>query len=415
MSIRKRTWTTRKGKREAWIVDYSDQHRKRRHKTFDKKGDATNFAATTRVQIGEGTHVADSTSVTVQKAGELWLESCKAAGLERNTLQTYRQHLDHHIVLSRIGRVKLSKLSAPVIRDFQDWLRTDKEPPKEANIKVPRSEAMIRAITRSLGSILGDAQERGLVVRNAVRELNSRRRQRSHQDRHNGKLKVGVDIPTPAEVKALLGAAEGRWRPFLLVAVFTGLRSSELRGLRWDDVDLKAGELHVRQRADNKNNMGDPKSAAGERTVPLPPTVLNELREWKLKCPKQDGKLWLVFPNGKGNVERHGNNVRRGLKPTMIAAGLTSPVLDELGIPKRDDQGRPIVKAKYTGLHTLRHFFASWCINRKEQGGLGLPVKVVQERLGHASIVMTMDTYGHLFPRGDDLAELAAAEQLLLG
>jgi integrase len=76
-----------------------------------------------------------------------------------------------------------------------------------------------------------------------------------------------------------------------------------------------------------------------------------------------------------------------------------------------DKNGKP----KYTGLHALRHFYASWCINRKEDGGLALPPKVVQHRLGHSSITMTMDTYGHLFPRGDDGTELAAAEKALLG
>jgi integrase len=70
--------------------------------------------------------------------------------------------------------------------------------------------------------------------------------------------------------------------------------------------------------------------------------------------------------------------------------------------------------AKYTGLHALRHFYASWCINRRQDGGLELPAKLVQTRLGHSSIVMTLDTYGHLFPRGDDGAELAAAERDLL-
>lgn len=99
----------------------------------------------------------------------------------------------------------------------------------------------------------------------------------------------------------------------------------------------------------------------------------------------------------------------------MEEAGIVLPVLDERGIAKRDAEGRPIVEAKYTGLHTFRHFFASWCINRKEDGGLGLPAKVVQERLGHSSITMTMDTYGHLFPRGDDKAELAEGVRFLLG
>ena len=141
--------------------------------------------------------------------------------------------------------------------------------------------------------------------------------------------------------------------------------------------------------------MGAPKSAAGERTVPLPPTVVNTLREWKLACPK--GELDLIFPNGSGKVEFHANVLQRGLWPTMIAAG----VVTETGQPK------------YKGLHALRHFYASWCINRKADGGLELPPKVVQYRLGHSSIVVTMDTYGHLFPRGDDSAELAAAEAAL--
>jgi integrase len=73
-----------------------------------------------------------------------------------------------------------------------------------------------------------------------------------------------------------------------------------------------------------------------------------------------------------------------------------------------------MLQPKYTGLHALRHFYASWCINRREDGGLELPPKVVQHRLGHSSIMVTMDTYGHLFPRTDDGSELAAAETALL-
>ena len=89
--------------------------------------------------------------------------------------------------------------------------------------------------------------------------------------RGEGRLKVGVDIPSTDEIKAIIAAMPERWRPLLLTAIFTGLRSSELRGLRWSDVDLKAGELHVRQRADRYNVIGKPKSKAGHRTVPLGP------------------------------------------------------------------------------------------------------------------------------------------------
>jgi integrase len=179
--------------------------------------------------------------------------------------------------------------------------------------------------------------------------------------------------------------------------MLTGLRSSELRGLCWPAVDLKKSEIHVRQRADKFNRMGAPKSKSGQRTVPMPPILVNALREWKLACPPSP--LGLVFPTGDGGVEALTNIVQRGLQPAQVAAG----VVTKAG------------KAKYTGLHALRHFYASWCINRREDGGLGLPLKMVQHRLGHASIQLTADVYGHLFPTDDSGAELAAAQNALFG
>src|SRR5262249_10509853 len=113
----------------------------------------------------------------------------------------------------------------------------------------------------------------GLIVRNPVHEVRGKRHKRraDSQERRGSKLKVGVDIPTPDEIKRIIGAATGKWRPFLLTAIFTGLRASELRGVRWQDIDLKKGELNVRQRADRYRQIGAPKTEAGERTVPPPP------------------------------------------------------------------------------------------------------------------------------------------------
>jgi integrase len=174
------------------------------------------------------------------------------------------------------------------------------------------------------------------------------------------------------------------------------LRASELRGLRWDDVDLRQARLYVRQRADRYKKIGKPKSESGERTVPLPPMVVNTLREWKLKCPKSE--YGIVFPTGAGGIEYHSNIVHRGLGPTQIAAGIVT----------KDS------KPKYPGLHSLRHFYASWCINRIKDGGLELPLKMVQERLGHSTLALTADVYGHLFPSGDDGTELKEAERFFL-
>jgi integrase len=405
MSVRKRAWVTSKGiEKEAWVVDYVDQTGKRRLKTFAKKKAADNFEATANVEIRAGIHTADSASKTIAEAGKLWLETGDKAGLERSTLAAYRQHLKLHIE-PYLGNVKLSQLSAPMVREFEDKLARGDMP--EGAQPQPRTRTMVRKVRVSLSSLLSDAQERGLVSRNVVRDLRRTRArgvERKAERRQKGKLKVGVDIPTREEIKAIVEAAKGRWRPVLLTAIFTGLRASELRGLRWVDVDLDKRELHVRQRADRYSAIGKPKSESGERTVPLTPIVVNTLREWKLACPKSEAGF--VFPSTGGLVEHHKNIVERGLVPTLIAASVA--------IEEEGSDGKLVKRAKYTGLHALRHFYASWCINRRVDGGLELPAKVVQERLGHSSIMMTMDVYGHLFPRGDDSAELEAAERSLL-
>lgn len=411
MSIRKRTWTTAKGEEKtAWIVDYTDIKGKRRLKTFKLKKQAEAFEATAKVEVREGVHVADRETVNVKKAGEFWIATGVGEDLERSTINQRRRHLKFHIE-PFLGDTLLSKVDA---RAFEDRLRAE-----------GRSPAMVKKALSSLGSIFADAIERKLATRNPVREMRRSRKgkERRAEKRHKGKLKVGVDIPTRDEVKALVGALSGRWRPLLLAAIFAGLRSSELRGLRWQDVDLDARTISVHQRADEFGDIGRPKSEAGERTIPVPPMVINAMKEWKLGYSRpvigraEDGKpiredarpSHLIFANGAGKVESHANIINRGLIPAMVAAGVTV----ETG--ERDEEGNPISAAKYTGLHALRHFYASWLINRPKDGGLGLPLKVVQERMGHSSITMTADVYGHLFPRADDADELAAAEAALLG
>jgi integrase len=392
-------WKNSKGDaKEAWVVDYVDQSGRRRLKTFKKKKPADAYHAQAHVDIREGTHAPDSASITIAEAADLWIESCEGRQLERSTIESYRQHVRFHI-RPFLGKIKLSQVIAPLVRDFEDKLRRGDPAPGQGEGTV-RSQAMVKKIIGSLGALLADAQERGLVARNVVRDLRSRRKKgidRRAEKRQKGKLKVGKDIPTRQEIKAIADHLTGRWRPAVLTAIFTGLRSSELRGLRWADVDFKRNELHVRQRVDQYRAFGAPKSESGERTIPLPPIVVNTLKEWKLACPK--GSADLCFPTGKGTPENHANLVNRGLIPTQIAAGVVGP------------DGN----AKYPGLHALRHFYASWCVNSKDDGGLGLSAKAAQARLGHSTIVMTLDTYGHLFPRGDDGSELAEAQRSLLG
>jgi integrase len=394
MSVRKREWTTASGEQKtAWVCDYVDQHGKRRLKTFERKKDADAFASKTHVEVMDGSHVADGASVTVAEAGRLWLSSGERDKLERSTLEQRRNHLKHHI-LPFIGSMRLSKLNVPTVAAFRDRLHDE-----------GRSTAMIGKVVGSLGSIISEAQERGLINRNPVRDMRGRKKAKKG-GRDKLRIKSGRDFPAPSEIKAFLSALVGRWRPLLLTAVFSGLRASELRGLRWQDLDFDARTISVHQRADAFNEIGVPKSESSARTIPVPPIVLNTLREWKLACPK--GELDLVFPNKAGRIQSLRNIVIRGLIPAMEKAGVT------VDTGEKDENGKPILKAKYSGLHALRHFYASWCINSTKDGGLGLSPKRVQERLGHATLAMTTDTYGHLFPSGDDGEELAAAERALL-
>src|SRR5262245_26413799 len=203
MSVRKRTWTNRDGSRsEAWIAEYTDFNKKRRLRTFEKRGEAVAFEASVANDLRGGTHVPDRDSVTVAEAGQLWLKSCEANGLERTTVDYYKQHLDRHIV-PLIGAVKLSRLTMPMVRGFTDKLA------------LARSSTMVRKARISLGALLSDAQERGLVGQNVVHALPRHRRSKDARAaaRQNGKLKVGVDIPSLDEIRAIIAAASDERRP----------------------------------------------------------------------------------------------------------------------------------------------------------------------------------------------------------
>jgi integrase len=367
-TIRKRTWLTRAGEKTAWIVDY--QHNGKQHiKTFATKREAADWRAEMQVDVKQGTHTPASKSITVAVAGVLWLTQAEVDGCEASTVMQYRQHLNLHIA-PYLGEVKLAELAPATVQDFRNRL-----------IREGRSQVMAKKVTSSLGAILAHAMAAGRVSRNVVHELSrsTAKRRRRIEQRHMKRLEVGVGIPSKDELRAMLAAAQGRWRPLVVTAIFTGLRASELRGLTWDDVDLDGAVLRVRQRADRWNRIGSPKSATGQREVPLAPMAVHALKEWRLACPKAAANL--VFPNGKGRPEQITAIHYRGLGPLQKAAGIT-------------DTDKP----KY-GLHALRHAAASLFIEQ------GFSPKRVQALMGHSTIQMTFDIYGHLFPSQDSDAE----------
>jgi integrase len=381
MSVREKIqkWTTPEGELKEmrwWLADYKDGTGRRHQVRFKRKKDAEAHEQTQRVAIRAGTHVSLDSNLTVADVAEKWITKVEANARERSTSRQYRQHINLHI-LPRIGALKLAKLQKGHVEAFRDSLISGDQ---------ALSRPMAHKVLRSLKSMLKVVRCSHLADDVKV-EIDKRKKR---------KLEVGRDIPTIEEVARMVKAAkQPKMRALLMTAATTGLRASELRGLRWSDVDLlSARELHVRQRADRWNQIGPPKSEGSRRTIPLGPELILALKEWKLACPK--GEHDLVFPTSTGAIEHH-KNMLKSLAPVMKAAHVL----------KND---RP----KYA-LHAFRHFFASWCINPADRGGRELPAKVVQTLLGHSSVVMTLDVYGHLFRDGSDRAELAASEKALFG
>jgi integrase len=374
LSVRKRTWTTARGEEKtAFIVDYFNSAGGRRHETFTTKAEAKRRHAQLVLDVSKGA-ISTGRKTTINVAAQKWFDHLKDEDRERATLAQYDAHLRLHI-LPTMGRKRLSDINEDVVQAFRKHL-----------LDSGRSRAMAAKVWVTFKSVLRHARVAHMAQ--GVPGISQNRRGKR-------KLEPGVDIPTNAEIKRLYDATAGstpsakRKRALVLVAAFCGLRASELRGLRWQDVKLEERELHVTQRADRYNAIGSPKSASSRRTVPLSPDVAHALREWKIA----QGSYDLVFCNLSGNIDSHGN-VLRSLLPVMRNARLVG-------------------KARYA-LHALRHYFASWCINPKDRGGRGLSPKVVQEWLGHSTIAMTLDVYGHLFKEVDQ-SELALSTASVLG
>src|SRR5262245_54484441 len=147
---------------------------------------------------------------------------------------------------------------------------------------------MRRKVITNLKTAISFAQGRGLVAQNVARGV---RIKVNDRETSSGPLRAGVDFPSMAELNALIDNATPRWRPFIITAIFTGMRLGELRGLPWRDVDLANGVIHVRQRANRWGRMGPPKSKAGKRDIPLAPIVINSLKQWRESCPSANS-IW---------------------------------------------------------------------------------------------------------------------------
>ena len=169
----------------------STRRGKRRLKTFTEKKEADSSRQPPTWRFGPVSIPQTASASRSPKLGSFGWKPVSEAGLERATLDAYRQHLRLHIN-PYLGNLKLSQLSAPMVREFEDKLARDEMP--EGAKPEPRSPAMVRKVRTSLSALLSDAQARGLVSRNVVRELRRARKrgkERQAEKRQKGKLKVG--------------------------------------------------------------------------------------------------------------------------------------------------------------------------------------------------------------------------------
>lgn len=183
-------------------------------------------------------------------------------------------------------------------------------------------------------------------------------------------------IAEPAEARALLDAMpEIEDRALWATALYAGLRRGELRALRWSDVDLDAGEIHVRRAWDDKQGEQAPKSKAGTRTVPIFDTLAPLLAALKGRTGR--GGFDLVF----------GDAPEEPFQPAAVN--------------RRAQRAWETAGLERIGLHECRHTFASVAIYAR------VDLKRIQAYMGHASLAMTVDTYGHLLKTGEEEARAA--------
>ncbi len=183
-------------------------------------------------------------------------------------------------------------------------------------------------------------------------------------------LRKEAHFLTPRELQVLMEAALPQHEALISVACLTGMRRGELLALSWDDVDYLNNRLFVRK-AVSGGKISMPKSQYSRRLINIPRSVMELLRkhEARLRAELPQNLLDLVFPNKSGNLMEHSSLFRYCFWPTLKRAGL------------------PRIR-----FHDLRHSFASMLIHRGEN------IKYVQRVLGHSSVQVTIDVYGHLLP-----------------
>jgi integrase len=330
---------------------FSARDQKTIRKTFKTLSEARAWRAETHAALRAGT-VRAPTRATLAEAAEDWLAAAQAEIIRTRSgtpykpsaLRAYEQALRTK-VLPELGHLRLSAISRSAVQDLVDSL-----------VASGRSPSTVRNAILPLRAIYRRALTRADVLVNPTLGL-ALPAQRGKRDR----------IADPPEAARLLDALSPDDRAVWATALFAGLRRGEIRGLRSRDVDFERGLIRIEQSWDDKAGPIEPKSRAGRRRVPMAKPLRAHLAAHRLRKPTVDeGDLF--FGDEQGEALNAGALLRRA-RASWDRADLA-----------------PI------GLHECRHSYAALMI------AAGVNVKALSVYMGHSSITVTLDRYGHLMP-----------------
>ena len=330
---------------------------KQKWRTFQRRKDAERFLMGAVKATHEGTY-QDVTPTLMAAVFDRWLTHSldvrvKQGLLKVSTAKIYKSMLTTHL-RPAFGEIRSDRLRPAVLADWAreraDEIAVGELAPKFYNNLLNLLHAVLTWARHPAQAYLAHDPLVGV-----------RRLPRAHVERA---------FLEPGEIPRLLTAAgeDARDTTILALAVWSGLRRGELFGLRWEDIDFADGWIAVR-RSIYQGAVTTPKTAHSIRNVDVPAGLLACLAIYRAYCPPRPGGF--LFRNDDGRPLNPDNWTMRALRPMLRRA---------------EDSG-----VRQIGLHGLRHTYASLLINQNE------PLKYVAKQLGHASIQITADLYGHLF------------------
>lgn len=388
----------------SWRATWIGADGKRRSKNFPRKGDADAHLKLVDHGVSGGSPTMSVLQLAEAHYG--WFEGLVRIGKRSpGTLDGYESHIDCHIKADpAFAKLKLCDLTTVKCQEFLDALLTR-----------TGSLDLVDRLRGSLVTWCAFGQRKGWLVANPARACTVER------EEGGGDEDAKCEIPAKADLSKLIRAAgEGpapiRDTAVLRLLMFGGFRISELLGMADDAVDFTAAgaNAYVRESLERRHKvLRPPKSKKGRRKVPIGKIGANSVRAWRMargparafmhtnQRREQTRVLGRLFPNPDGgDLWGYDDFTRDCWVPMMRRAGLVEMIPDAKG------KNRPVPAFSP---HTLRHVAASLWIDQN------LKQKKVQELLGHATLQLTMDLYGHLWH--DEAADdaLAQASERLIG